>query len=59
MSNLYSITFFLLDLNSYLVPIIIFLTCLFKGNPSTDNKTFSRFPNIDHTKEYVRKDILH
>ncbi|WVY88990.1 hypothetical protein V8G54_037884 (chloroplast) [Vigna mungo] len=28
------------------------------GNPSTDNKTFPGFPNIDHTKEYVRKDIL-
>ncbi|WVY88989.1 hypothetical protein V8G54_037883 (chloroplast) [Vigna mungo] len=28
------------------------------GNPSTGNKTFPGFPNIDHTKEYVRKNIL-
>ncbi|WVY88988.1 hypothetical protein V8G54_037882 (chloroplast) [Vigna mungo] len=28
------------------------------GNPSTGKKTFPGFPNIDHTKEYVRKNIL-
>ncbi|KHN48526.1 Alpha-amylase type A isozyme [Glycine soja] len=35
----------------------VYMCCLFQGNRSTGD-IFHGFPNIDHTKDFVRKDII-